>query len=267
MVDDMIIPAQIRAGRALMNWSQEQLADEAGVALSTVRDTENERRAADTAAMKDIRRALWNGGVVFTPGAQGKGPGVRLVANRPHLVRRPTTMMKYEGMPFAVEWQGRIVTVFVAYEVIDDLDGHRGQTPTEAYLKTFERHRGAILDAVTLAITDPANFDPQGRLYVRQKDLDAVNEGEWFCVTIDTGEDIRASAASGLMNKFVQLFISSGLPSDVQVYRDMSVPEAKAHVYYFSPRAALIAGDLFSSYKAAPCLQRPDVSAMRKVRF
>jgi hypothetical protein len=174
-------------------------------------------------------------------------------------------MMKYEGMPFAIEWQGRIVTVFVAYEVIDDLDGHRGPTANEVYLKTFDRHRGAILDAVTLAIADPANFDPQGRLYIRQKDIDAVNEGEWIRVSIDTGEDIRAATVTALMNKFVQLFIGSGLPSDVQVYRDLSISEA--HVYYFSPRAASIAVDLLSSYKATPCPQRPDVSTMKKVRF
>jgi transcriptional regulator with XRE-family HTH domain len=45
MDDDVIIPAQIRGGRALLGWSQEQLAAEANVALSTVRDTENGRRA------------------------------------------------------------------------------------------------------------------------------------------------------------------------------------------------------------------------------
>jgi len=265
MLEDMIIPAQIRAGRALLGWSQEQLAEEAEVALSTVRDTENERRATDTTAVKNIRRALWNGGVVFIPGRRDEGPGVRLVANRPNLVRRPTVMQKYEGMPFAVEWQGRVVTVFVSYEVIDDLDGHRGPTPDEAYLKTFDRHRGEILDAVTLAITDPENFDPRGRLYVRQKDLDALRQGEWYRVSIDTGQDIREASVTGLMNKFVETFINSGLPSDVQVFRDLNVTDA--HVYYFSPKAAAIAKELLTAHRATACPEPPDLASMRKVKF
>src|SRR5258708_2787003 len=156
---DVVIPAQIRAGRALLGWSQEQLAEEAEIALSTVRDTENGRRAADTGAVAAIHRALWNGGVVFTSGRPNEGPGVRLVANRPNVIRRPTTMHKWEGMPFAVEWQGKVVTVFVVFEVIDDLGRHRGNTPDEAYLQTFERHRGDILDAVTVPIDDPATCD------------------------------------------------------------------------------------------------------------
>src|ERR1039458_3172635 len=101
MLEDMIIPAQIRAGRALLGWSQEHLAREAEVGLSTVRDAESGRRAADTGAMACIRRALWNGGVVFSGGHPGEGPGVRLVADQPNIIRRPSTM-QWEGLPFTV---------------------------------------------------------------------------------------------------------------------------------------------------------------------
>lgn len=264
MIEDMIIPAQIRAGRALLGWSQEQLAHEADVALSTVRDTENERRAADTAAVRDIRRALWNGGVVFAPGREDKGPGVHLVANRPHLIRRPTIMQKYEGMPFTVEWQGRVVTVFVAYEVIADLGGHRGATPNEAYLQTFERYRGEILDATTLAITDPENFDRQGRLYVRQKDLDILKQGQWYRVNIDGAEDIRANGMADLMNRFQLIFLQSGLPSDVKVFHDINITDA--HVYYFSPKAVVMAKELLGSRGATPCSEPPNRASMKIVR-
>jgi Helix-turn-helix len=158
----------------MIGWSQEQLAKEAGVAPSTVREIELERRAANTAAAGEIRRALLNGGAVFTAGRPGEGPGVRLAANRPHLVRRATTMLKWAGLPFEIEWQGKVITVFVAFEVIDKLGGHQGHPPDEAYYKTFVDHRGQILDAVALAITDPPNFDQFGRLYIRQKDVDAL---------------------------------------------------------------------------------------------
>jgi len=177
MNGDVIIPAQIRAGRALLGWSQEQLANEAGVGLSTVRDTEGERRAADTAAVSSIRKALSNGGMVFIPGRKSEGPGVRLVADRPNVIRRPTTVQQYEGIPFSVEWRGKVITVFVWLAVIIDLGQHRAETPDEeAYIETFEKNRGLILDAVALAAVDPTNFDQFGRLYIRPKDIDALKE-------------------------------------------------------------------------------------------
>jgi Protein of unknown function (DUF1488) len=262
---DVIVPAQVRAGRALLGWSQEQLAQEAEIGLSSVRDTESERRAADTGAVASIRRALWNGGVVFTAGRQGEGPGVRLVANRPNIIRRPTTVQTFEGMPFAVEWQGKVVTVFVAITVLDDLDGHRGHPTEGEYFKTFERHRGEILDAVAIAITDPDNFDQFGRLYLRQKDLDALKVGQWHQVVIDGGEDVRDTSAREFMRKFASIFISAGIPSTVEVFRDLRSVES--HVYYFSPGASYMANDLLASFNATPCAALPDFAALRKVRL
>jgi transcriptional regulator with XRE-family HTH domain len=174
MSPEVIIPAQIRGARAMIGWSQAQFAKEAGVALSAVSETELEKRAANTAAADKMVRALSNAGVVFTPGHPGEGPGVRLAANRPHLIRHPSTMLRYAGLPFDVEWQGKVKTVFVAFDVIDKLGEHQGSPPDERYYKTFVDHRGQILDAVALAITDPVNFDEFGRLYIRQKDLDAL---------------------------------------------------------------------------------------------
>jgi transcriptional regulator with XRE-family HTH domain len=55
MNNDLVTPAQIRAGRALLEWSQEKLAREARVGISTVRDIESEKRAADTNAVTSIR--------------------------------------------------------------------------------------------------------------------------------------------------------------------------------------------------------------------
>jgi hypothetical protein len=265
MNHDVIVPAQVRAARAMLGWSQELLAQEAEVGLSTVRDFESEKRAADTGAVANMRRALRNGGVVFTSGGPGEGPGVRLVADRPNMIRRPTTMQKWEGMPFEVEWQGKAVKVFVAFEVIDDLGRHTGNTPDDAYLKTFERHQGQILDAAAIAIRDPENFDRYGRLYVRQKDLDAAQSGQWHMVTITTGEDIRDAEARALMNKFASAFIKSGIPAGVEVYH--RVGEDEAHTYYFSPMAAKIAKDILAEFKASTCVEKPNLNGARKVRI
>ena len=135
-------------------------------------------------------------------------------------------------MPFAVEWQGKVITVFVAFEVIDDLGG-QGQTPDAGYIRTFEENRGKILDAVTSAISNPKNFDSYGRLYIRQKDLDALKAGRWHRVIVDGGEDIRNTNAKALMNKFASIFIQAGIPGNVQVYRDLSDP---AILVYFHPK-------------------------------
>lgn len=52
-----IIPAQIRAARALLNWPQEKLAEAAGVALTSVRDLEAEKRASDSGTSANVREA------------------------------------------------------------------------------------------------------------------------------------------------------------------------------------------------------------------
>jgi transcriptional regulator with XRE-family HTH domain len=70
-----ISPAQVRAARALIDWSQQQLAEVAEVGLSTVADFERGRRKPIRASLNAIRRTLEAAGVEFTNGGQ---PGVRL---------------------------------------------------------------------------------------------------------------------------------------------------------------------------------------------
>ena len=150
--NDIIIPAQIRAARALLEWSQEKLASEAGVGVSTVRDVESQRRQLETSAASEIVRALQNEGVIFVSGNTKEGPGVRLVAGRPHMIKPPTVMSMWDGMPFAVEWHGQRITVFVSREALDDLGHFRAQQPNAAYLEVFNKFRGSILDGVALAL-------------------------------------------------------------------------------------------------------------------
>jgi transcriptional regulator with XRE-family HTH domain len=148
----IIIPAQIRAARALLEWSQEKLASEAGVGLSTVRDVETQKRQLETSAATSIVRALQNAGVIFVSGNATEGPGVRLVAGRPHMIKPPTVMTMWDGMPFVVEWRGQRITVFVSREAMHDLGRFRAQQPDAAYLEVFEKFRGSILDGVAAAL-------------------------------------------------------------------------------------------------------------------
>lgn len=70
-------PAQMRAARGLIHWTQAALAETAGVGLSTVVDVERERRPVSDELLQRLRAALEAAGVIFIDG-NGEGPGVRL---------------------------------------------------------------------------------------------------------------------------------------------------------------------------------------------
>jgi DNA-binding XRE family transcriptional regulator len=60
-----ISPGQCRAARALLNWTQETLANKVGVALKTVRDFENERRQSLSIVRASIKQAFEEAGIEF----------------------------------------------------------------------------------------------------------------------------------------------------------------------------------------------------------
>ena len=71
--------AQIRAARALLRWSAEDLAREATLGLATIRRAENAEFETAMTAANDlaVRRVLESAGVEFIE-ENGGGPGVRL---------------------------------------------------------------------------------------------------------------------------------------------------------------------------------------------
>ena len=86
----MIFYDQMRAGRALLGWSQLELAEAASVGVATVRRFEASpeiRGSAET--VWKIQTALEKAGVEFIPADEMKGPGVRLkqVPEPPRRVR------------------------------------------------------------------------------------------------------------------------------------------------------------------------------------
>lgn len=75
--------SQIRAARALIKWSAEDLSRESAVSLRTIRRAELARDSTNLTAANDlaIRRALETAGVEFLD-ENGGGPGVRLRKSR-----------------------------------------------------------------------------------------------------------------------------------------------------------------------------------------
>ena len=133
-----------------------------------MRDIEQQKRTTtiEAGSASRLRQALENEGVVFTPGSDEAGPGVRLVANRPNLIRRPSVVTAWDGVPAEIELAGKHITIMVSREVLEDLG--RLTNPTDAQLiQSFERHMGEILDAAAIASKDSANYDRQKRLFVR----------------------------------------------------------------------------------------------------
>jgi predicted transcriptional regulator len=73
----MILPEQCRAARALLDWSQQDLADKAAVGVVTVRQLEAGTHEPRRATLDVIRRAFESAGVQFID-ENGGGAGVRL---------------------------------------------------------------------------------------------------------------------------------------------------------------------------------------------
>jgi hypothetical protein len=151
MSREIILSAQVRAARALLEWSQDDLSRGANVSVTTIRDFESGRRPTENDSMRGIRKAFDNEGVLFVPGGTDGGPGVRFASGRPHVIRQPV-MTIYDGLCFGVEWEGQEITVSVSYEVIQDLGRFTGQQREATYQKLFVDHRGEILGAAARAL-------------------------------------------------------------------------------------------------------------------
>jgi transcriptional regulator with XRE-family HTH domain len=76
-----LTPEQCRAARALLNWTQDELAVRAEISRSTVRGFESGQRELQRASAAAIRRALEGAKIVFIDADATCGPGVRLAGN------------------------------------------------------------------------------------------------------------------------------------------------------------------------------------------
>ena len=76
----VITPAQIRAARALLGWTQAELAAAAGLGVVAVKSFERGRSDPRSSTLAKIEQALNAAGVIFFDAGENRdgGPGLRL---------------------------------------------------------------------------------------------------------------------------------------------------------------------------------------------
>lgn len=90
-----MMPAQCRAARALINWSQQELADAAGIGVVTIRQFEAGVGSPRNTTTETLMNTLEAAGVEFLAG-NGAGPGVRLKASGDSLQQFLAFLKLYE---------------------------------------------------------------------------------------------------------------------------------------------------------------------------
>ncbi len=100
---DHLTPKHVRAARALLAWSQQDLAKAAGVATSTVADFERGQRTPVANNAQAIRGALEGAGIRFLPAGAVIGPAVPIItkSDRPGA---PIRWVSAEDLP---NWANR----------------------------------------------------------------------------------------------------------------------------------------------------------------
>ncbi len=74
----MVTPRQIRAARALLGWSQQELADKAIISLNAVTRLERSEVDPRMSTVSALERALRKAGIEFLAEGPNWGEGVRL---------------------------------------------------------------------------------------------------------------------------------------------------------------------------------------------
>lgn len=131
----MLNAAQCRAGRALLNWSQDELAMNAQVARTTVTEFESNYRTPMRQNLLAIQSAIEAAGIEFITD-NGGGVGVRFRKVEIEYSRNVKT--DAHKLMLKVRYRGHPYTVAIPYEIIDNMDRSNYKTD-KAFGKALER--------------------------------------------------------------------------------------------------------------------------------
>ena len=73
----MLMPEQCRAARALLGWTQKELAEYSNISDLSIRNFERRQSSMKKSSQKLLRMLFENAGIIFFD-QNGGGPGVRL---------------------------------------------------------------------------------------------------------------------------------------------------------------------------------------------
>ena len=76
----MLLPIQVKLARTALGWGVRELAQNAGVAPSTIVRFEAGRGGMQASTLSRVEQCLREGGVIFVDADASGGPGVRLKA-------------------------------------------------------------------------------------------------------------------------------------------------------------------------------------------
>jgi transcriptional regulator with XRE-family HTH domain len=179
-----LTPKHVRAARALLAWSQQDLAKSAGVGISTVADFERGSRKPVSSNAQAIRTALEGAGVTFLAGGAVIGPAVPPFAGP----AAPGMPVRWVSAQDLAEWGNRTdgavsLPTLIAKLVQASLD------PTLTLRFPSDegvRHPG--WDGITTA-TIGDTYVPQGRagweVSVQSRDTKQKAEGDYAKRTAD----------------------------------------------------------------------------------
>jgi transcriptional regulator with XRE-family HTH domain len=143
-----ISASQCRAARALLDWSQDQLAENAQVARATIADFERNARVPMRNNLVSIVSSLEAAGVAFIP-ENGEGAGVRF--RKVELEYSNTVKIRDHDVLLSVRYRGDPYRVVIPREVTDDIDRTNHRT-TDQRVKAVQNRLPIFLRAAEEAI-------------------------------------------------------------------------------------------------------------------
>ena len=163
----IITPAQCRAARALLQWSQDDLESHAKVAKKTIADFERGAQIPYERTLKLIAVAIEDAGIEFIS-ENGGGGGVRSKKASARLLRKRVSHFKNRAS-LSVSYQGNEYRVLVPARILDDLDRTRHKSSAELEA-SINQHLNLILDCAAAKINS-GGADEEGNVLLQSDDF------------------------------------------------------------------------------------------------
>lgn len=156
-----ISASQCAAGRALVGWSQDELAKNAQVARATITSFEGNARIEPARKnLLAIIAAMEQAGVMFIPEdvQRGLGAGVRLRKLQLEYSSTLRTSLREDGwdLIFPVRYKGQPCRVTITREMIDDIARGNFRT-TDERVKVMQNHLPQFLGAVEKRLSEASS--------------------------------------------------------------------------------------------------------------